>query len=150
MNLKTAFFILLISILLVGCAQVIKPPATFLRTFDEPGTWKSIEVREGLTKDQLWRLVVDALAQKFDMEVLDKESGYIRTSWKYTYVIEEKIIENYRSRIIIKFLGEAWNTLQVKSEANWMEKGGWILGYDTRLLEDVYGDIQGRIGRIRR
>ena len=136
--------------LFTGC---MAPPASFMRTHDDPGIWKSIDVREGLLKDDLWRTVVDTLSQKYDLEVITKDSGYVRTSWKYTYIIPDRNIvsDRYRSRIIVKFSGEAWNVLQVKCESNWLEpKAGWVLGYDTRLLEDVYGDLQGRVGRIRR
>jgi hypothetical protein len=131
----------------IGCAPL---PPHFIRTMDEPGTWKSIEVRDGMTKDEVWRVIVDALSQKFDLEVLEKDSGYVRTSWKHTYMVRGHISERYRARIIVKMLGSDWKTLQVKCEANWLAKHGWMMGYDSRLLEDVFGDLQGRIGRIRR
>ena len=117
---------------------------------DESGIWKTIEVREGMTKDVIWRVIVDSLSQKFDLEVLDKDSGYLRTSWKYTYIVGKYVSERYRARIIVKTVGSEWKTVQVKSEANWLERHGWVMGYDSRLLEDVYGDLQGRIGRVRR
>jgi hypothetical protein len=142
--------IVMIALASPGCfAQ--HPPETFVKTFDEPGTWKSVEVREELSKDALWRALVDGLSQSFDLEVLDKESGYIRTSWKYNYVILDRVTDRYRSRMIVKCRDENWGTIQVKCEANWLEGDrGWIVGYDTRLLEDVYGDLQGRVGRSRR
>jgi hypothetical protein len=121
---------------------------------DEPVIWKSIEVREGMTKDVVWRVMVDSLSQNFDLEVLEKDSGYARTSWKYTYMVKDmvkgQVSERYRNRIIVKTIGEDWKTVQVKCEAHWLGKHGWIMGYDSRLLEDVYGDLQGRIGRVRR
>lgn len=148
--------------LLTLCGGCMMPPKTFIKTFDEPGVWRTIEIREDLAKEETWRLVVDTLTQRHDLEVLEKESGYIRTSWKYTYITPMgQISEHYRSRIVVKFLGEDWKTAQVKCETNWMEKGqggciggisrgGWVMGYDTRILEDIYGDLQGKIGRVRR
>ena len=129
-----------------------KQPKTFVKTFDEPGVWKAIEIRDDLAKDQMWRLVVDTVSQRHDLEVLEKESGYLRTSWKYTYITPRvgSISEKYRSRIVVKFLGDNWKTVQVKCESNWLDRGGWVMGYDTRILEDIYGDLQGKIGRIRR
>jgi len=135
----------------ISACSHLPPPATFIVTYDEPGTWKTIEVRDGLTKENLWRKVVDGLTQKFDLEMLDKEAGYIRTTWKYTYVVDSRLVDRYRSRIIVKFLGEGWGRVQIKCEAHWMERdSGWVMGYDMRLLEDAFGDIQGRIGRLRR
>jgi hypothetical protein len=137
-----------LSLVLAGCAG---PPKTFIKTYDEPGIWKSVQIREGLSHGQIWEMLVDTLTQKHDLEVLQKDGGYIRTSWKYTYFEGDKVIDRYRSRIVVKLSGSpSWDKAQVKCESNWMEKQGWIMGYDTRLLEDIYGDIQGKLGRVRR
>lgn len=135
------------SVLFSGCAT---PPRTFLRTYDEPEIWKTVDINDSFEKDKIWRLLVDTLSQKYDLEVLEKDSGYLRTSWKYTYVRRGEISSRYRSRIVAKFLGEQWEKVQLKCESNWLENEGWIMGYDTRLLEDIYGDIQGKLGRVRR
>ncbi|WP_394699437.1 hypothetical protein [uncultured Desulfobacter sp.] len=133
--------------MLVACA--LKPPGTFIKSFDESGIWKTIEVRENLDRDELWRLMVDTLTQKYDLEVVQKDSGYIRTSWKHTYVRNGAVIQNYRSRIVVKTVGEDWGKVQIKCESNWLDnRQGWLLGYDTRLLADAFSDIQGKIGRV--
>ena len=128
----------------------LKPPTTFVKTFDEPGTWRTIIVRPGVSTDKVWESLVDTLARKFDLEVIEKDSGYVRTSWKYTYVRQGSVVNRYRARIVVKTKGEGWDKLQVKCEANWLGDGGWILGYDMRLLEDTYGDLQGKLGTVRR
>jgi hypothetical protein len=138
--------ILILLLFVISCA--LKPPVSFIKTFDESGTWKTVETREKLDKSEMWRLVVDTLTQKYDLEVVQKDSGYIRTSWKYTYIINERIVENYRSRIVVKMLGEDWKSLQVKCESNWLSKHGWEIGYDVRLLQDAFSDIQGKVGRV--
>jgi hypothetical protein len=127
-----------------------KPPAGFIRTFGESGTWRTVDIREGMEedKDELWATVVDVVSQKFDLEVLDKDSGYLRTTWKYTLRDGDRVSERYRARINVKFSGSGWERLQVKSEANWMEEDSWVPGEDNLLLEDIYSDIQGRVGRV--
>lgn len=131
-------------------------PENFIRTFDESGTWKSIEVKKDITRDEKWRIVVDTLSQEFDLEIIAKDSGYLRTSWKYTYVESDMrgkfVSDRYRSRIIIKFEGEDWKILRVKCESHWLDKRrrSWIAGFDTLILEEVYGDLQGRLARVRR
>jgi len=152
---KKYLFIVVVFILflIAGCARL---PETFIRTYNEPGIWKSIEVREGISRDELWRTVVDAISQKLDLEVIEKESGYLRTSWKFTYIKAGfrggGVSDRYRSRIILKFTGENWKILRVKCESHWLDSGrsSWIVGYDSLLLEDVFGDLQGRLGRVRR
>jgi len=107
---RVVVFVLFI---LVGCVSgCLRPPPNFISTHDEAGTWANIEVRDGLRKDKeaLWRKTVDTLTAKFDLEVLEKESGYIRTSWKYTYVQGNQVVDRYRARIIVKFKGEVRRT----------------------------------------
>ena len=74
----------------------------------------------------------------YDLEVIERDAGYIRSSWKYSYFSGDKVIDRYRSRIVVKLKGVPdWKTVQVKCESNWLDNKGWILGYDTRLLEDI-------------
>ena len=146
-GMKVFLTVLLASIIFAACAS---PPKTFIKTYDEPGIWKTIDIRDNMEKDRIWRLLVDTLSQKYDLEVLEQDSGYLRTSWKYTYIRGGAISNRYRSRIVVKLPDEDWSLAQIKAESNWLEDEGWVPGYDTRLLEDVYGDIQGKLGRVRR
>ncbi|HHB91751.1 MAG TPA: hypothetical protein ENK59_00875 [Thioploca sp.] len=143
--MKLIKLIIIISLLL-SCATT-KPP-TFIESHDEAGVWKSIYLHNhyGVFTDknkEVWRRVVDVLSEKYDLEVLDKTSGYIRTSWKYMLPDEDN---KYRSRVIIKMLGNVWHTTKLKTEAQLFENGTWITGYDTAILEEIYKDLQGRIG----
>jgi hypothetical protein len=105
-------------VILIGCAR---PPKTFMKTYDEPGIWKVVDVRQGLEKDVLWRMLVDTLSQQYDLEVLEKDSGYLRTSWKHTLVSRfGNVSDRYRSRIVVKLLGTAWGKVQIKCESNWL------------------------------
>ncbi|MFA5260937.1 MAG: hypothetical protein WC450_06910 [Candidatus Omnitrophota bacterium] len=139
---------LILALVLAGCTSA---PKTFMRTHDEPGIWKTVEIREEMENDKIWEVLVDTLSQKYDLEVVERGSGYIRSSWKYSYFSGQKVIDRYRSRVVVKIKGTpVWDTVQVKCESNWLDNKGWILGYDTLLLEDIYGDIQGKLGRVRR
>lgn len=147
MKLKTGLMIIA-TLIIAGCAS---PPRSFVATRDDPGVWKIVEIREGLSNEQTWTIIVDTLSQKYDLEVLQKDGGYLRTSWKYTYLDGEKVSDRYRTRFVIKLSGSpTWDKAQLKCESNWLEDEGWISGYDTHLLEEIYGDIQGKLGRVRR
>lgn len=135
------------TLIIAGCG--LQPPTTFIKTFDTSSNWRSIEVREELERAQIWTIMVDTLSQTYDLEVINDSAGYIRTSWKYTYIKNGNVISNYRSRIVVKAV-DNWAQVQVKCESNWLSEEGWEVGYDSRLLEDAYGDLQGKIGRVRR
>lgn len=116
-------------------------PKTFIKTM-EP-TWANIELRQGISYNDAWKKVLDILIQRFDIEVSEQESGYIRTGWLYTWTGDYK--ENYRVRITVKFKIED-NVLRLKTEAIYND----YTGYDTRLLQTVKSDIMGSIGRVAR
>ena len=70
---------LLLAVLLLGACA----PTTFVRTM-EPN-WNTVEIRKGLSGDAAWDAVVDLAARRFDIEVLSKEDGYLRTGWSYSW-----------------------------------------------------------------
>jgi hypothetical protein len=120
-------------------------PTTFTRTM-EP-TWAGIEIRPELGFENAWNSVVDLLARRFDLEVISKDNGYIRTNWLYTWT--GVMSEDYRVRVTIKFSPDH-SKLEVKSEAQFREVGGWVLGTDEALLQTLKTDIMGSVGRSTR
>lgn len=126
--------------ILVSCA-----PKTFVKTY-EP-TWSSVELREDITYDEAWNEVVDTLVKDFEMEVISKRDGYIRTNWLYTWTGE--INKDYRVRVTCKF-SPSHDKLETKSEAEYRGVRGWTRGYDTNLLSTLKSDIMGKIGRATR
>ena len=144
---RTVLFVNLLW-LIMSCAS---QPTTFVETHDEVGVWKAINLHNNYgifqnKNQEIWRRVVDVLSEKYDLEVLDRPSGYLRTSWKYLLLDDSQ--EKYRSRVIIKMQGTLWHTAKLKTEAQWWDNSRqvWITGYDTAILEEIYQDIQGRIG----
>ncbi len=122
-------------------------PKSFVRTFDDSSNWRIVEIKpEFHGGDKTWRMIVDTVAESYDLEVIEKDSGYLRSAWKYTFIKNQTVSENYRSRVVIK-LNEGITQVKVKVESNWLSSDGWEIGYDTVLLEDIYSDIQGKLGR---
>ena len=100
-----------------------------------------------LTRDDAWRLIADTLAKNYDIEVINKDSGYIRTGWMFTRT--GKVNERYRTKIIAK-IPLSDDRVEIKTEAHWLSDNGWVAGYDTIMMEEVYSDIQGSVGRVTR
>ena len=122
-----------------------KPPPGFVETM-EPN-WASVEIREGIEYDSAWASIVDLLVRDFDLEVLLKENGYLRTGWLYSWTRELR--EDYAVRVTVKFSPNR-SKVEVKSEANYLKGKDWIIGSDTALLRTLKTDIMGMIGRITR
>lgn len=131
----------IVSVSLAGCFA----PVSFVRTM-EP-TWASVELRTDVPYEKAWGAVVDTLVKRFDLEVLSKDNGYMRTNWLYSWT--GKVMETYRVRVTVKFSQDK-SQCEIKSEAEFGGAGEWVMGYDTRLLETIKTDVMGAIGRTTR
>lgn len=127
---------------MAGCA-----PKSFIRSM--PG-WKVIELRDGLKAeyDSAWQTTVDTVARNWDIEILDKDSGYLRTAWMHGIVGAS--YERYRGRLTVKYPNVVKpDKLEVKTDAQWLERRplGWVSGFDSTFQRDVYSALSGRLGR---
>jgi hypothetical protein len=129
---------------LIGCAI---DPASFVRA--SAPSWSSVELRTEIGPEDAWREVVDVLARNFELELISKDGGYLRTSWIYTWWKDGKVTENYRVRAIIKF-PPSGTKVDIKTEAEFLHRRVWVRGTDTRLLQTVKTDIMGVVGRTTR
>ena len=140
------FALLVITAALASCA-----PMTFVRTMS-PG-WNAIEIRKDLSYDNAWNSVVDLISKEFDIEIISKEDGYLRTGWLYTWT--GKLSESYKVRAVVKFSVDR-KQVEVKSEAHHYATGflgvgeGWVMGTDERLMTTLRTDIMGKVSRISR
>lgn len=138
------FILLLPFILLLTSCGGHDAPKTFIKT-TEPG-WNVVELRQGLGYVSAWETTVDTLAKKFDIEVMSREEGYVRTGWNYGWT--GSIQEWYRVRATVKFSPDR-TRVEIKSEAHYLDDG-WIMGTDERLISTLRSDLMGQIGRVTR
>lgn len=128
-------------------APLPQPPPTFVKTTSETRTTRLIDVREGMTKQQLFRTVSDWLAQKYSIDVSDPKAGFLMTPWQASYLRDGLPDLHYRTRVIIRFIGDDWKQVSARAEANWQVGDEWDIGYDQQLLEDVVVELRTRIGK---
>src|SRR4051812_26446471 len=122
-------------------------PSTFVRTTaDQPAT-RSIDVREGLTHPQAMRTLVDALSQRYVVDVTDPRAGFAMTTWEASVMREGVPDLRYRTRITARFVGDDWRALQVHSEARWAKGQEADIGYDSAQLDSVSADLRTKLGR---
>jgi hypothetical protein len=138
-------FLCFLALISSGCA-----PRTFVRS--APG-WKTIELNEALVNnyDEPWQKTVDTIARNWDIEILDRSSGYLRTAWVYGISGGPQL--RYRGRITVKYPEIKKATkVEVKTVAEWWSTGGaympiWVQGFDSAFQRDVYTELGGRLGR---
>jgi hypothetical protein len=137
-NLRLFVVVVLSALLLSACA-----PSSFVRTSSV--NWNTIELRDGVPYPDAWKTVVDTVGQRFDIEVLNQDSGYLRTGWDYKWTGE--LNEGYRVRSLVKFFPNM-KAFQIRSEAEYRTRSGWVMGEDERLTQVLKTDLMGKLGRI--
>jgi hypothetical protein len=131
----------MLGLVCTGCA-----PSTFVK--GQSAGWKTIVLNDTVKGDYnaAWSKTVDTIARDYDIEMLEKESGYLRTGWKYG--ISGATYNRYRGRITIKYGDtETPEQVEVKTDAQWLGDQMWVEGFDKTFNRDVYVNLSGILGR---
>lgn len=123
------------------------PPSSFVESTADAKTTRTFDVREGWLKPALFKAATDALSEKFAVDVSDPHAGFLMTTWQASSVHDGVPDLRYRTRVVVRFLGEDWKSAQVKVEANWQRDDEWAIGYDAHLLDEVSDDLRAKIGK---
>lgn len=123
------------------------PPPTFVLTSSDGRVTRVIDIKDGVTKVIAFGAATDLLTQRFTIDVTDQHAGFLMTPWQPSFVRNGAPDLHYRTRIIIRFLGDDWKQVSVRAEANWERVEEWDIGYDSKLLDDVTTDLGSRIGK---
>ena len=138
-------------VLLAACASLSRgtaaPPSSFVRTTQEAPATRIIDVRDGLTHAQAMRLLTDALALRYAVDVTDARAGFVMTAWQATLQRDGVPDLRYRTRVVARFLGDDWRRVQLRHEANWSRGEEWDIGYDVAQVDSVAADLKARLGR---
>lgn len=112
-------------------------PITFVASTSDAKTTRIINIRDGLSKPSMFRIASEYLAQRYTIDVSDPNAGYLMTPWQATLSRDGVPELRYRTRIVLRFLGDDWKQLAVRAEANWLRGDEWQVGYDQGLLDSV-------------
>lgn len=123
-------------------------PISFVASTSDARTTRIVMVRDGLTKQTLFRIATDYLAQKYTVEVSDPNAGFLMTPWEARLARDGVPELRYRTRIVLHFLGDStWKQLSVRAEANWLRGEEWQWGYDSAMLDSVSTELTARLGK---
>ena len=128
-------------------APAAGPPPTFIATTSDTRASRVIDVRDGITKTAAFRAATDLLTQRFSVDVTDQRAGFLMTPWQASVIRDGVPDLRYRMRVVIRFVGDDWKQVTVRTEANWKRGDEWDVGYDSKALDDISTELQTRIGR---
>lgn len=122
------------------------PPATFTPTTSDARMTHVLDVRDGMSKAAAFRAASEYLAQKYSIDVSDPHAGFLMTPWINNARGGAPDLR-YRTRLIVRFLGDDGRQVSVRDEANWQHGDEWEMGYDSQMLEDAVVELRSRIGK---
>ena len=133
-RLNLFLFMTIISIIMFGCQPM---------TTVTPDTgWITYEVREGLSYDEAWMVVVDAvLARDYQFEILAKDDGYIKTEYMHENVEAQGV--EIRTRVSVKF-SYGRKTVRMKVDEDYIV-GQKLAGVDIPRIRDLKVDLRDRL-----
>ena len=109
-------------------------------------TWKTIP-ETTYSYDKAWPLIVNAVSDKFDIETIDANSGYLRTAWKTKNDFLGK--PETRTRVVVKTESKSPLKFSFRAEKqNWdsVFTNSWVAkGNDTTIENDVQTEWQSRM-----
>ena len=123
------------------------PPPSFVATTSDVRATRVIDLRDGIAKAAAFRAGSDLLSQRYSIDVSDQRAGFLMTPWQASFLHDGAPDLRYRTRVIIRFLGDDAKQVSVRAEANWQRGDEWDVGFDSKLLDDVVNDLRTRIGK---
>ena len=132
-KIAALFMLCLFCVAFIGCATT------------KEATWKTLPEVTKTSYEQSWAIVVGVVTEKYDLEVTDATSGYLRTAWK----VKKDFLNQDDSRTRISVRLESKTPLKFKIRAEkeaknladqWSPKGN-----DEQLEKAMLEELTGRL-----
>jgi uncharacterized lipoprotein len=107
----------------------------------QPAGWNAVQMRESVNHEKAWSILVSVVSDDYDIEMMDSESGYLRTNWRH----EGQGTQEWFTRIIGKV--EMNGTTRIKVESKYYDQilSRWVNGYNTFTTTKIKDDLSGRL-----
>jgi hypothetical protein len=92
------------------------------------------------------RALVDALSQRYVVDVTDARVGFAMTTWQASLIRDGVPDPRYRTRFVARFVDE-WHALQLRSEARFGRTDEPEVGYDSAQLDSLANDLRTKLGK---
>ena len=121
-------------------------PASFVRTTADAPAIRSVEVRDGLSRQNAMRSLNEVLSQRYVVDVVDPRAGFAMTTWQASLVRDGVPDPRYRTRFVARFVDD-WKSLQLRSEARFTRGEEPDVGYDSAQLDSLANDVRAKLGK---
>ena len=136
-----AVFIAIIIFLLSGCGG--GAPQSFMRMNKQ--YWEVINIKPSIKYNEAWERVIYIITKKFELEMISKEDGYVRSAWGPSYFTEDIQRDNYQVRIVGKFSPDR-KKFEFKIESHVWDGKIYQNGSDVRVAANMRKDFLNSLG----
>ncbi len=107
--------------------------------------WDIVDVNPKLSYDEAWQRVVYIITKKFELEMISKDDGYVRSAYGPSYFSEAITNSRYHVRIVTKFTPNR-KKVEFKIEAQVFDGKVWVNGTDSRVAANMRKDFEFSLG----
>jgi hypothetical protein len=136
-NIYTLGLLLVVSSALFnGCGT--GAPESFMRMTKQ--YWEVVDVKPSIKYDDAWQRVIYIVTKKFELEMISKEDGYVRSAYGPSYFTEDMGNDKYQVRIVAKFTPDR-KKVEYKIESRIWTGKIWENGSDVRVATNMRKDF---------
>ena len=129
---KYVALVVVLFLFLVNCAST-------------PIRWVSTPEYSDLDYDKAWQVIVSTITEDFEIDVIEKDSGYLMTAWKSVSATMGEQLEGYEKagiRVTCKVEKRAPFRLKLKVQRAVLDAGSWTPKsgdekWEKELLEEI-------------
>ncbi len=140
-NRITRSFLFPVLLLLAGCG--LGAPESFMQMNRQ--YWESMDIKPSYKYEDAWQRVIYIITKKFELEMISKEDGYVRSAYGQSYFTEDIQNERYQIRIVAKFTPDR-KKFEFKIESRMWDGKIWHNGSDIRVAANMRKDFLNSIG----
>jgi hypothetical protein len=107
--------------------------------------WEVMTIKQGIGYEEAWQRVIYIITKKFELEMISKEDGYVRSAYGPSYFSEDLLNDKYQIRIVVKFTPDK-KRLEFKIESRIWDGKMWRNGSDVRVAANMRRDFLNSLG----
>ncbi len=143
MSIKVSLRSAMVSIILVASGCGLGAPESFMQMNRQ--YWEIMDVKPSIKYDDAWQRVIYIITKKFELEMISKEDGYVRSAYGQSYFSEDLQNEKYQIRIVAKFSPDR-KKFEFKIESRMWDGKLWHNGSDVRVAANMRKDFLNSLG----
>lgn len=135
------FIIIVLIIVFSGCGS--GAPDSFMRMTKQ--YWEVVNIKPSMAYNDAWERVIYIITKKFELEMISKEDGYVRSAYGPSYFTEDMQNDKYQVRIVAKFTPDK-KKLEFKIESRIWDGKIFQNGSDVRVAANMRRDFLNSLG----